>query len=216
MGHQGMGSDPRGVSPVIGVVLLVAMTVMLAATVGVMVTGLADDGPDSPQYTTIEVESVEKSVDGIEVPDAGDCQHYHLVIRLTHTGGNSLDSEDLEYVIDVSGDDGTTLSGRFDESVARSGATAKAGDEILIAIDSDTDEANCGEDSEDSKSTVLLGGQPAWHHDEAGQVGGLWNTYATFLSHDDETLTDVHVRIIHTPSDTMLVDETTDDVVDVS
>ena len=47
------------------------------------------------------------------------------------------------------------------------------------------------------------------------QVSGLWDIHNTFLS-ASETLTDVHVRIVHTPSDTIIVDETYDDVVDVS
>lgn len=208
----------RGVSPVIGVVLMVAITVILASVVGVLVTGIGEQGPDAPQYTTVTVDSVEKSDDGIYVPtaEAGDCEHFHLVISLTHQEGATLDSTDLEYVVEVSGDGGTTLSGRFNESVARSGVTAAAGDEIVIALDSDIDYADCdGSSASDSQSTVLLDGEPAWHQDEAGQVGDLWDIYATFLD-TSETLTEVRVRIVHTPSDTIIVDETTDDVVDVS
>lgn len=208
----------RGVSPVIGVVLMVAITVILASVVGVMVTGIGDQGPDAPQYTTVTIDSVEKSSDGIYVPTAesGDCEHYHLVISLTHQEGATLDSTDLEYVIDVSGEHGTTLSGRFNESVARSEVTASAGDEIVIALDSDIDFADCdGSSASDSKSTVLFDGTQAWHQDEAGQVGELWNIYATFLG-TSETLTEVHIRIVHTPSETIIVDETTDDIVDVT
>lgn len=103
--------------------------------------------------------------------------------------------------------------GRFNESVTRSRVRASAGDEIVIALDSDTSKANCGGGASDSKSTVLFEGEPAWHQDEAGQVGGLWDIHNTFLS-ASETLTEVHVRIVHTPSDTIIVDETYDDIVD--
>lgn len=209
--------ESRGVSPVIGVVLMVAITVVLAGVMGVLVTGIGDDGPGGPQYTTVTVDSVEKSSGPIHVPtsESNDCEYYHLVIELTHQEGATLDSSDLEYVIDVSGDQGTTLSGRFNESVARSGVRASAGDEIVIALDSDTSKANCGGGASDSMSTVLFDGEPAWHQDEAGQVGGLWDIHNTFLS-ASETLTDVHVRIVHTPSDTIIVDETYDDIADVS
>lgn len=57
--------------------------------------------------------------------------------------------------------------------------------------------------------------EPACPQDEAGQVGQLWNVHDTFLS-NSETLAGVHVRIVHAPSDTIVVDETDDDVVDVS
>lgn len=219
MRDRGVRGDSQAVSPVIGVVLMVAITVVLAAVLGVMVTGIGDDGPGGPQYTTVSVDSVEKTTGDIHVPtsESGDCEYYHLVIRMTHQQGATLDSSDLEYVIDVSGDDGTTLSGRFNESVARSGVSASAGDEIVIALDSNTSRgAACGGSPSDSKSTVLFDGEPAWHQDEAGQVGELWDIYARILNDPAVTLAEVHVRIVHTPSDTIIVDETYDDIVDVS
>ena len=56
--------------------------------------------------------------------------------------------------------------------------------------------------------------EPAWSQDEVGQVGQLRNVHDMFLS-NSETLTGVHVRIVHAPSATIVVDETYD-VVDVS
>lgn len=206
----------RGVSPVIGVVLMVAITVVLAATVGAMMATFDDETQGAPQYTAVTIDGVQKSSGPIHVPtsETDDCEHFHLVLEMTPLEGASLDSTDLEYYVEVSGDDGTTLSGRFTESVARSGVSASAGEQIVIALDSDTDEDFCGGPASDSKSTVLFGGEPAWHQDEAGQVGGLYDIHNTFLS-ASETLTEVHVRIVHTPSDTIIVDETADDIEDV-
>lgn len=206
--------DSRGVSPVIGVVLLVAITVLLAATVGVFATSFSDSQSE-PQYSSVTIESVEKSDgDDIEIPMPAEdlCEFYHVAIRMEHQGGNSFDSGELEYLIEVSGDDGTTLSGRFNESVANPGVTARAGDEIVIGLDSDTSKANC----DDSKSTVLFDGDLAWNPDEAGQVGDLYDIHDTFLEPETEELTTIRVRIVHLPSETILVDETERNIIDRS
>ena len=42
-------TDNEAVSPVIGVILMVAITVILAAVIGTFVLGLADVGPQPPK-----------------------------------------------------------------------------------------------------------------------------------------------------------------------
>lgn len=216
MRESALKNNERGVSPVIAVVLMVVIVVLLAAVVGILVTGIADNGPGDPQYSAVTVTGVEKSSGNIEVPEASGCQHFHVVIRMVHTEGDAFDSEDLEYVIEASGET-ETLSGRFNRSVATPGVTATAGDEIVIALDSDTDFEDCGSGPEDSKSVVLFEGEEAWNPDAAGQVGDLYNIHNTFLaSGSPDDLEEIRIRIVHTPSETIIVDTTEDNIVDRS
>ena len=212
----------RGVAPVIGVVLLVAITVLLAAAAGAMVYTFGENEPQAPLQASLTIQSVEKSADNITiaVDDEDVCADYHVVVTMEHRGGETLDSGDLEYVVEVSGDEGTTLSGRFNESVATPGVTASAGDEIVLGLDSDTDaEGPCdaGGVPEASNNTVVFGGEPAWDPEEASQVGDLWKIHDTYLDENnaDDTLTEVRVRIVHLPSETVVIDETEDDIVDL-
>jgi flagellin-like protein len=76
-------ADDRAVSPVIGVILMVAITVILAAVIGTFVLGLGDQlGDTAPQATfTIEDNS-------------------STTINITKTGGQSLDPSNLVLSVD--------------------------------------------------------------------------------------------------------------------
>ena len=73
-------ADERGVSPVIGVILMVAITVILAAVIGTFVLGLGEDVNSTPQATwDFELEDFD-SDDSLE-------------LRITHNGGDSIDGD---------------------------------------------------------------------------------------------------------------------------
>jgi len=80
--------DDRAVSPVVGVVLVVALTVLLAATVGTMALGT-----ESPaRGTTVRLSaSADASSD---------------TVSLTHEGGDAIDVSTLDVAITI---DGTAL-----------------------------------------------------------------------------------------------------------
>lgn len=69
-------ADDRAVSPVVGVAILIAITVILAAVIGGVVLGLNTESAESPQ-ASLQFEYNDTSTD--------------LTIR--HTGGESLDSD---------------------------------------------------------------------------------------------------------------------------
>ena len=96
----------RAVSPVIGVILMVAITVILAAVIGVFVLGLADDLGDSPTQATLSFE--------------GDVNEDPFV-NVTHDGGDSLNFDEGDYSLVVNGttviDD---LGEHIDEEVSQS------------------------------------------------------------------------------------------------
>ncbi|OYR80252.1 type IV pilin [Halorubrum sp. E3] len=72
-------SDDRAVSPVIGVILMVAITVILAAVIGTFVLGLGDSLNDTAPQASFTVDSADSNGN----------------VTITKTGGQSIESEDL-------------------------------------------------------------------------------------------------------------------------
>jgi len=70
--------DDRGVSPVIGVILMVAITVILAAVIGTFVLGLGDSLEQAPQA------QLDAEIDGSGQLD------------IVHNGGDSIPIGDIE------------------------------------------------------------------------------------------------------------------------
>jgi flagellin-like protein len=81
-------NDDRGVSPVIGVILMVAITVILAAVIGTFVLGLGDSlGNNQP---TAQLNA--------------DLNASNDSITLSHGGGDSLVTDDLRVVVENGSD----------------------------------------------------------------------------------------------------------------
>ncbi|TKX80274.1 type IV pilin [Halorubrum sp. SD626R] len=80
--------EDRAVSPVIGVILMVAITVILAAVIGTFVLGLGDQLGDSTPQASYGIDNVDSGTDQIEI---------------TKTGGQDLAFDDLRVVVDVEG-----------------------------------------------------------------------------------------------------------------
>ena len=72
-------TDDRAVSPVVGVALLIAIAVILAAVIGAVVLGLGVTAADGPQASL-----------QFEYDDGGD------VLTITHTGGDALNASQIE------------------------------------------------------------------------------------------------------------------------
>lgn len=85
-------NDDRAVSPVIGVILMVAITVILAAVIGTFVLGLGDSLGDNQPSASI---SVSTSADAI---------------TLEHDGGDRIESGDLRVVVDDLTNDATPIN----------------------------------------------------------------------------------------------------------
>jgi len=80
MNFKQLFDDDRAVSPVIGVILMVAITVILAAVIGTFVLGLGDQ----VQSTTPQASF------GFDTADAKE------EATITHESGDSIDSSDLK------------------------------------------------------------------------------------------------------------------------
>ncbi len=87
--------DDRGVSPVIGVILMVAITVILAAVIGTFVLGLGDSLQQAPQS---QLDASSGSANSVNV---------------SHNGGDALPGSDVDVLI---GDQRIALSNSSDVS----------------------------------------------------------------------------------------------------
>jgi flagellin-like protein len=103
-------ADERGVSPVIGVILMVAITVILAAVIGTFVLGLGDQVSQTAPQATLSVEDYETGGDGNVV--------------IAHNGGDTIEAGETDIVID-----GTTLAAADapDASISTAESLAIAG-----------------------------------------------------------------------------------------
>ena len=83
---QELYADDRAVSPVVGVALLIAMTVILAAVIGAVVLGIGVGPADAPQAT-------------LSFSESGD----H--VELKHQGGDALDASEVTIIVDGTSQD---------------------------------------------------------------------------------------------------------------
>jgi len=95
-------TEDRAVSPVIGVILMVAITVILAAVIGTFVLGLGDQIGDTAPQASFDIDS------------AGDNAAGETVVNITKTGGQDIPTGDLVLSIDGARYDNATISGNGD------------------------------------------------------------------------------------------------------
>jgi len=86
-------SDDRAVSPVIGVILMVAITVILAAVIGTFVLGLGDSLQQAPQATL----NAEDASNGFAENDNGSA------FTISQDGGDSIAYSDIRVVLNGDG-----------------------------------------------------------------------------------------------------------------
>ena len=118
LGKKLLGNEEeRAVSPVIGVILMVAITVILAAVIAAFVLDMGDSvGDTSPQAT------YEWGIDITE--DGGDTA---VEVTISHTGGDDIDVSHLS----------ANTEGDVDVDDWAGGDYVTAGDDLTITYDSD-------------------------------------------------------------------------------
>lgn len=85
----------RAVSPVIGVILMVAITVILAAVIGSFVLGIGGDIEETPQVT-LEVGDVSSA-------DLNTSAESKSVFFIQHNGGDTLSGDDISLAVEANG-----------------------------------------------------------------------------------------------------------------
>jgi len=119
--HEKAESPERAVSPVIGVILMVAITVILAAVIAAFVLDIGPDGDAAAPNAQLEFE---EDIDAEE-----------STLTMSHTGGESLDLEG----VDLRGDS-DDFEFDHDEQVLETGDSVEiegydGGQEILLVWD---------------------------------------------------------------------------------
>jgi flagellin-like protein len=115
-------TEDRAVSPVIGVILMVAITVILAAVIGTFVLGLGDQVSDNAPQASFSFDfNANGDFNGeVGAPGTGD------LVNITHEGGETIENSTLE----VSGDGTNPLqyqSGGWGSSVSAGDQTTYSG-----------------------------------------------------------------------------------------
>jgi flagellin-like protein len=112
-------TEDRAVSPVIGVILMVAITVILAAVIGTFVLGLGDQVSDNAPQASFSFNFDDGNSDGFG--GAGDD-----VVNVTHEGGETIENSTLS----VEGDGTNDLSYVTGDSNWGDDDVVSAGDRI--------------------------------------------------------------------------------------
>jgi flagellin-like protein len=125
-------ADDRAVSPVVGVAMLIAITVILAAVIGGVVLGLGTGGAETPQ-AQLNAQ--------YDTPSDNN-------VTLNHNGGEPLPADQVR-VVDESGNS-TTLSNDLTTGDSRNVGTFNTDDEITVIWD----------DPESDSETVIAEFEP--------------------------------------------------------
>lgn len=119
-------TDGRAVSPVIGVIMMVAVTVILAAVVSMLVLNMGGDVNASPQ-ASFSFEYTPNAANG--------------TVELTHEGGDSLDPAKVKVLVDGNPDSTDTWSDPISAgSSYTTDATLGGGETIKVVWTSDNGE----------------------------------------------------------------------------
>jgi flagellin-like protein len=139
MNIRNLIQDEDAVSPVIGVILMVAITVILAAVIGTFVLGLGGSTTSAPQASFT-----------FELADTGtaDCTlgSSSQLVSVTHDGGDTIQGSN----VDLAGG-GATVN--FDSDCSASGDIT-AGTSVLV--DTDVDNLRVTWSSPESDTTATL------------------------------------------------------------
>jgi len=87
--------DDKAVSPVIGVILMVAITVILAAVIGTFVLGLGDQVQDTSPQASFGFDYTNPSSDGDS-------------LTITHQSGDEIEAANVDVVVSGASDDDDT------------------------------------------------------------------------------------------------------------
>ncbi|WP_434803490.1 type IV pilin [Natranaeroarchaeum aerophilus] len=186
MNFKNFSSQENAVSPVIGVILMVAITVILAAVIGAFVIGIGDDQSTVPQASWDFSQSTEEfdTIDDNADPSVA------TVVEVTHQSGSSIDHNNLEVTVngdeafeirdeatpgnaDAIFDDGGQVSAGNSATIAASGDIDPAGgsgDEVTIANDADFTIDNPTDASELSSGDTI---RIVWESDDGGDSSVL-------------------------------------------
>lgn len=119
--------DEEAVSPVIGVILMVAITVILAAVIGAFVIGIGDDQSTVPQASWDTSQSTETYE---EINDLDNEVASTKVVEVSHQSGASIDHSNIEVTVngeaafELEDSEGAEATSIFDDGEVTAGNSA--------------------------------------------------------------------------------------------
>ena len=148
MNFKNLLADDDAVSPVIGVILMVAITVILAAVIGTFVLGLGDQVQTTAPNSNF----------------AFDFNNDNVELEVEHSGGDGIEAEELYLAGDVEWNNDTdsdlSWSNAFGDNNTNSG-TIRAGDSAKVLhsanASDDNDYVFTGDGHSDEVSVVWRG-----------------------------------------------------------
>ncbi|QKG92989.1 type IV pilin N-terminal domain-containing protein [Halorubrum salinarum] len=190
--------DERAVSPVVGVVLLVAITAVIGAVLAGFALGLADDLGPRPTFAALELTFEE------EPASAPQYDEFRWDLSLTNTAGGTVDAEEIVVYLDH-GDQRVT--GTLDRSL-RPGETVELtivhnnqdGDTIPAGLSCSDVNVACrlagdtGNFPEENRIRLQMVHEPSGsilYREQVGISGeyGIFNGNPSDIDITDETLT---------------------------
>jgi len=113
-------NDDDAVSPVIGVILMVAITVILAAVIATFVLGLVDSLSNTAPQASFSFEYTDNSGSGPAIDE----------LAITHDGGDSIPASSLSVRSSaaIGGGSSNTTTGNYDTVLPFDGAIGLSGD----------------------------------------------------------------------------------------
>ena len=182
--------DDDAVSPVIGVILMVAITVILAAVIGTFVLGL---GENVQQNSPNAQFSFDQSTTDVENDGAGGGTVEVVSMQITHTSGDEVSEDNVD--VTVNGQTGVASDGSGDGSSASN-------------VDAPW---NDGNDISASDSVTLVGSVALDSGDTASDVEGESFTGSGQLDIDSGSLSGTYTAIGMSSGDTVRVVWESDD-----
>ena len=182
----------RGVSPVISVILMVAIVVILGAVIGAFVLGLGEETEEPAPVVTAELDRDE--VTGVSGITSGSER-----IELTHRAGDSIALEETRI---------NTEARCFDEALLS--ADTKRGELTNLPVSS----SNGIQDNNVQGDSIFQRGVGAVEAPLSGTTDRTWESGETLVYHIDASKCDVPdsgivtVEVIHEPSNSRIVEET--------
>lgn len=178
----GIGGSERGVTSVVGVIMLVSITIILGSVVGIYAFGVSEDVTETPNFTALELEFEE------EPASAPSYDEFIWLIKLRHTGGEVVDGDEIIVHLDH-GDQRVT--GVVDGSLT-------AGETVELAVIHNNQDGN----------NFPEGYAPTGENGGCDAVNVACRLAGDPGNYPDENR--IQLRMIHEPSGTILYEETID------
>ena len=146
-------NDDEAVSPVIGVILMVAITVILAAVIATFVLGLGEQVSQTSPNTSFSFDYEE----GSDADDFGGTTSGDALLTITHSGGPNIDADQLGAT--GSSETAAGSSESYDDfsssNVGWNSGKMSAGDSISIRMNNDDRINIVWENDDGSESSIL-------------------------------------------------------------